>query len=107
MNNFLCYLKDTLAPILAATNDFVTIISLLIGTIIAWVGLSTWRKQLRVGGDYELAKRVLAQVYKVRDAIEDIRGEFGVEIGGVNQNEYFFPRYSKAIKLCQIWRLSY
>jgi len=37
------------------------------------LGLSTWRKELKGKSEYELAKRVLKSVYKVREAFKHVR----------------------------------
>jgi hypothetical protein len=42
----------------------------------AWVGLTTWRTQLRGTAEYELAKRILRVVYKLRDQIAAVRSPF-------------------------------
>ncbi len=46
------------------------------GVVAAWVGLDTWKKQLRGTTEYELAKRVLMSVYGVRDSMRAVRDPF-------------------------------
>lgn len=41
--------------------------------VIAWMGLSTWRRQLRGTHDFELARRILQAVYMLRNAIDGVR----------------------------------
>lgn len=44
------------------------------GTMVAaFLGLSTWRAQLHGGSDFELARRLLAAVYRMRNAIQRAR----------------------------------
>jgi len=57
-------------------KDTITIIATLTATTIAIMGLRTWRKQLRGKTEYELARRLLRSVYKVRDAIHIARNPF-------------------------------
>jgi hypothetical protein len=42
----------------------------------AWVGLSTWRQQLRGTAEYDLAKRILRAVLKMRNQISALRNVF-------------------------------
>lgn len=46
------------------------------GVIIAGLGLKTWRKQLKGTTEYELAKRLLLEVYRIRNAIGYVRNPF-------------------------------
>jgi hypothetical protein len=43
---------------------------------IAGLGLGTWRRQLRGTTEYDLARRLLLQVYRLRDAIDHVRQPF-------------------------------
>lgn len=43
------------------------------GVLVGWAGLNTWRQQLRGTVEYDLARRVLRVVLKVRDQIAAIR----------------------------------
>src|SRR5437016_7623030 len=43
------------------------------GLIIAGLGLRTWRQELRGRAEYELARRVMILVYKVRDGLEFVQ----------------------------------
>ncbi len=47
-----------------------------IGTIIAIIGLRTWRKQIAGKAEYETARRLLKNVYKLREAIAMVRNPF-------------------------------
>jgi hypothetical protein len=60
---------------MAGASGIVAVTSLA-GVAVASLGLSTWRKQLKGSAEYELAKRLLLQVYKLRDAIQYVRQPF-------------------------------
>jgi hypothetical protein len=59
---------------ISSIQGVVTIIALVAGTIIAWNGLTTWKDQLLLRVDYDVARRVLVAAYKARDAIMSARG---------------------------------
>lgn len=44
-----------------------------IGAMAAWKGVSTWRRELKGRTEYDLARRVLTGVYRVRDAVRHVR----------------------------------
>lgn len=52
-------------------NSF-TALSIFIGAIVAIIGLSTWRKQLKGESDYDLARRYLRAVYRIRDTAKHV-----------------------------------
>lgn len=55
------------------------------GAVVAVLGLSTWRAQLRGQAEYELARRVLVAVLKYREAIRSARSPFStVDIDAVD-----------------------
>ena len=55
-------LRDVLLGAFAATTAF-----------FAYLGLSTWRRELKGKSEYQLAKDVLKAVYKVREAFKVVR----------------------------------
>ncbi len=65
--------QDIIGIIISYTKDILTIISLGIASFVAVRGLQTWKSQLKGTNDYELAKRVLKAVYKLRNAINYVR----------------------------------
>ena len=79
-------LTDRLAPLLIRQQKHMHILKIIediaaIGaactaSYVALVGLNAWKKQLKGKTDYELARRYLRSVYKVRDAIKDVRNPF-------------------------------
>ncbi len=46
------------------------------GVLIAWWGLSTWKKQLHGVHEFELARRILLSVYKIEDGVKNVRSPF-------------------------------
>ena len=46
------------------------------GFVIALLGLRTWRKELKGKTEYDLARRILATTYKIRNAIQSVRNPF-------------------------------
>lgn len=54
-------------------KDIVTILVALVGGGVAIYGLISWKRQLKGKTEYELARRVLRAVYRLRDAIRGIR----------------------------------
>lgn len=54
-------------------NKVVIIGATLAGLYFAWQGLKTWRSQLIGTSEYELAKRILKKVLKVRDEMARLR----------------------------------
>jgi hypothetical protein len=58
---------------LGNVRDIVLTGCALSGTFLAWRGVSAWRRELQGRTEYDLARRVLAGVYRVRDAIGRVR----------------------------------
>jgi len=56
--------------------EILTTLSVIIGVIIAILGLGEWKKQLKGNTEYELARRVLIKTFKVRDAFQQVRHPF-------------------------------
>lgn len=54
-------------------KDIVTAAAASIAAIVAVKGLQAWSKQLKGKTEYELARRLLRAVYRVRDAIRAVR----------------------------------
>ncbi len=54
----------------------VNTIAIVVGVISTIVGVNAWKKQLKGSTNYELARRYLRAVYKVRDAINHVRNPF-------------------------------
>ncbi len=58
---------------LSVTRDILGILSTAILTVIAVLGLYTWKSQLKGKTEYELARRLLRAVFRTRDAIILVR----------------------------------
>lgn len=58
------------------TADIVTALAALIGVGLAVYGFNAWRDQLRGKTNYELARRYLRAVYKIRDTVKSVRNSF-------------------------------
>ncbi|WP_426192562.1 hypothetical protein [Massilia sp. DWR3-1-1] len=56
-----------------AFKDLILGIAACVGMVVAIVGLRTWNRQLKGGVEYELARRLLRQTFRLRDAIKDVR----------------------------------
>lgn len=61
---------------IATGRDLITGIAAGVAALVAAIGLSTWRTQLKGKTEYELARRTLRSVYRVRDEISRVRGPF-------------------------------
>ena len=64
---------DTVVPWLVAIREVVVILAAVSGVAIGCLGLRTWRKQLKGNTEYELARRLLRSVYRVRNALQGVR----------------------------------
>lgn len=54
-------------------------VSALLGAFVAGLGLKTWRNELHGRTEYDLAKRILTNVYLVRNEIQQIRNIFSLD----------------------------
>ena len=57
-------------------KDLITIATSTILAYIAFQGLKTWRRQLIGNTEYEHARKLLRTIYRVRDAVNIVRGPF-------------------------------
>jgi hypothetical protein len=71
-------------------TNTLTAVATLFGVLIAGFGLSTWRKQLKGTYDYELAKKTLFSVYKLRDALRYVRQPF-LSVGEASRDNKDIP----------------
>ena len=58
---------------ISAIKEVIVGLAAISATIFAYIGLNTWRKELKGKAEYQLAKDVLKSVYKVRDAFKHVR----------------------------------
>lgn len=63
----------TLAECITAGKDIVVAAAAALAAYFAYLGLSTWRKELKGKSEYQLAKDVLKSVYEVREAFKHVR----------------------------------
>ncbi len=64
----------TLAECITAGKDVVVAAAAGLAAYFAYLGLSTWKKELKGKSEYQLAKDTLKSVYKVREAFKHVRG---------------------------------
>jgi hypothetical protein len=58
---------------ITATATCVVAVATLMGLAIAALGLKTWRVQLEGSAHFDLARRLILEVYRLRDALERVR----------------------------------
>jgi hypothetical protein len=66
----------TIVKAISDSKDAYLSIAAAIAILVSILGLRTWKKQLRGKTEYELARRLLRAIYRVRDAIQDVRHPF-------------------------------
>lgn len=68
--------------LISTISDIAVSGAAVIGAVVAWKGLGTWRQQLKGANEYELARRILKCTYHLRDAIAAARSPvmFGGEM---------------------------
>lgn len=59
--------------VISNIKDFVEIAFWLFGCFFAWQGLSAWKKQIRWNIEFETARKILNQIYKIRKWVEQVR----------------------------------
>lgn len=64
------------AEIVSTVKDVVLAVVGATGAGVALGGLSAWREQMRGRTEYELARRLLANTYRTRDAVNDVRSPY-------------------------------
>ena len=65
-------MDDSIKNVVMSVAASIGAVSAAIGAYVAARGLSTWRHQLAGNAEYELARRFLRAVYKVRDATKSL-----------------------------------
>jgi NADP-dependent 3-hydroxy acid dehydrogenase YdfG len=63
---------QTWQQIISFITDILTAVSAIAVVVITAIGLYTGKKRLKGTAEYELAKKLLSAVYKVRDTMKDI-----------------------------------
>ena len=67
---------ETNPTVYQIVKDAILLLFAGIGSYSAFYGLKAWRKQLKGKTEYELARRILLSVYKIRDGIKMVRHPF-------------------------------
>ena len=65
-----------MAGCISTISDLVIAVAAVVGATVAGVGVSAWRRELHGRTEYELARRVLIGVHRVRDEIGRVRSPF-------------------------------
>ncbi len=72
-----CFLANLFGPtsrdILTTTKDIITTAAALTAIFVGVSGLDTWKKQLKGRTDYELSRRYLRSLLKLRDSLQYVR----------------------------------
>lgn len=63
----------SVAEWMTVTKDAILTIGALVGMVVAILGLSTWRRQLKGGAEYDLTRRLLKRTYQLREAVASVR----------------------------------
>lgn len=64
-----------ISAVLSCLKDVTVTLASIAGVIIAYLGLATWRRQLKGKAEYELARRLLKAAFNVRDALTSVRND--------------------------------
>lgn len=72
----MCINPAPLRDYVALAKDIVTGLSAVTAATVAVIGLKTWARQLRGKTEYDLARRLLTQIYRVRQRIQALRHPF-------------------------------
>jgi len=57
-------------------RDLMVSLSALVASILAFLGLNAWRRQLRGTTEYQIALKTLKAIYALRESITEARGRF-------------------------------
>jgi hypothetical protein len=89
--------------ILSLTGTLITALLALSGIVIAFVGLKTWRRQLKGTHDFELAKRLMLDAYNLEESIKQFRNPF---IIGNNERDEYDRRWKEVVSFANELRAS-
>jgi hypothetical protein len=67
-----CFFVEWGEPI----KEFILTAVAVAAAVVAIIGLTTWRRQLGGTAEYELARRILKEVYQFREALQSVRFPF-------------------------------
>jgi len=93
-------------------KNLATIIATIIASYVAITGLDAWRKQLKGKTDYELARRYLRAIYKIRESIKEVRNPFisieeifiALSESGLSEEEHSNSRKSNRAVYSKRWK---
>jgi hypothetical protein len=66
----------TWPEIIAAIKDVLVALAAAITAIVAIVGLTSWRRELKGKAEFEVARNLIRATYALRDAVQDSRAPF-------------------------------
>ena len=84
------------AQLIENGTKIISALAAIVGATMAVIGVNAWKRQMKGKTNYELARRYLKAVYKVRDSIKEVRNPF-ISIGeitsslkdsGLSEDEY-------------------
>lgn len=67
---------ELLSLITQTLKDLLTAVAAITATFVAIMGLNAWKRQLKGREEYDLARRYLRAIYKVRDSLRVVRNPF-------------------------------
>ena len=59
--------------VLGVVQGVILTLAAIVGAVVAIVGLRTWRAQLKGNTEYDLSRRLLKAIYRVRDELDYVR----------------------------------
>jgi hypothetical protein len=81
---------EILQEYMTLAKDFFTCLSVFVAAGVAVLGFRTWKRQLQWKTRYELAIRLKQAIYRLRDALAQIRNPVGFEVEpGSSQQQAF------------------
>ncbi len=67
---------EIFSKIASISNNIILSIGAIITIILAIIGLTAWKKQMKGKTNYEVARRCLKSIYKLREAIKYVRNPY-------------------------------
>ena len=65
-----------IGEIVNVVNDLIVAGAAMVAAYVGLQGLDTWKRQIKSNTEYELAKKILTSLYKLREAIRSVRNPF-------------------------------
>jgi hypothetical protein len=98
------FVLDTLAPLL---KDIAVILAAGVAGYVGLRGLSAWRRQLAGRTEYDLARNILTALYKLRDAVKEVRNPLMLLALEPDLPEQKPEEFSEAKKTWLVWVQEY